>query len=249
MKQFVLAPSKSHRWRIVVGVAVLVTGLLAGYLRGVPSPPPAVMAATCGTAFSCGSDGTASAAVTIGHEYEDPNTHTVYNVEPATTDTIEVTARWYSNNVGVPCNCQQLSTAQAAVTVSWSDAGQAWTATCTSGCDATNGPIRGVSVCPDGDCGGLPPDHAWQYKLVVDVDHTLALVMCEGVYKFPHLAAVDFAVSDADDGYVIDSCSHGSTVTPDLSGPIGATDYGTFECGTACAVVAGPSVRIEYVDP
>jgi hypothetical protein len=233
-------------WRLLAAACALVVGLFAGFFGGAPTSPATVDAACAPGYAGCGADTTASSSLIVTHAYEDPNTHVVYDVEPNTTDTIDITAKWFSGTADVSCYCQQLSSAQATVTVSWSDASQSWTAICTSGCDATNGPIKGVSVCTDDSCGGIPPSHSWQYELVVDIEHTLGPVTCGGGNKYPALAEVDYSVTDADDGYIINACSHGSTMAADLSSPIGATDYGTFECGSSCIQVAGPSVRIDY---
>lgn len=119
MLRYISRLAGSRTCRTALLVSALVTGLVAGMLSGVPTASPVALAVTCGVPFSCLGDGTASASVTIGHQYEDPLTHTVYDVEPATTDTVDVTARWYSDQLGGPyCHCQQLTTAQATVTVS-----------------------------------------------------------------------------------------------------------------------------------
>lgn len=232
-----------NRRRIVTTTIVVasVGGMLLGYLAGIPGAPLPVYAA-CGAAYNCTLDNTATSSLTVNHTMT--NGAGGAPVEPDDGETWSVVATWSSDTTNpVGCSCLDLGTATATVDVQWSESTDSWSATCTAGCSATMGPIRGVSVCDGSECGG--GDNGWSYELIVDIDHT-RLLPCGGGVRWGYLSKVAYTTTVVDDGNEIDvsDCSEGASVSPGGT-PYSATDTGAFECVFSCAA-NGPSVTINY---
>jgi hypothetical protein len=148
-------------------------------------------------------------------------------VEPGTSETLTVTSYW---NTAVPA-CQEIAE-NAYVTVSWS--GSAWVLS-----NITTSPnITGLSICSTGNECGSPPAHAYDYRLIAQVNDPLP-----GSYN---LRAVEFATTVIDDGRVLDpsACTLGAAVSP-TSQSFSVTDFGVFECGLSCGN-SGASMTILY---
>jgi hypothetical protein len=223
-------------------VVASVGGLFFGYLAGIPVAPPPVYAA-CGAAYNCTLDNTATSSLTVNHTMT--NGAGGAPVEPDDGETWTVVATW-SSDTGMPlgCSCIDLGSATATVDVQWSESTDSWSATCTAGCSATMGPIRGVSICDGSECGG--GDNGWSYELIVDIDHSLYLNCPVSGSKWGYLSKVAYTTTAVDDGNEIDisDCSEGAVVSPGGT-PYSATDTGAFECAFTCAA-SGPTVTINY---
>ena len=225
---------------------VLLVGMVAGAVHGTATP---VSAQNCALNQACpGADGTVTSSLTVDHydivsvgppEMRMP-------VEPNNGDTWTVTARYRRDRpvMSTPCDCTTL-TYTASVDVTWT--GSAWSASCTSGCNAGAGPIRSVSVCTVSSCTS-GSTHSWEYELIVDLDNNLAALQC-GIFG-PNGAAlyqVDYDTTVVDDGDTIAlvDCTESGAVSPN-SQTWSASDTGAFECTFTCAAASGPSISIVY---
>ncbi len=233
----------------VVSVTVLAVVTVSGIVisnRTPPAPPPAC--AECGPSYiPCTPDQTTrTSAVTVTHLTTDAS----LPVEPDDTDTFTVAARYaYPYTPGNPtCSCTG-KTYTATVEVRW--IGSGWSATCTSGCDPNNGPIRSVCVCDVDSCAVPPnviPEHGWTYKLLVAVD---ARASTTPVCPRGNISKVDYTVADLDDGNIIDTsdCSEGTAVSYDEEiSTGGVTDspvMDTSRCPWSC-YTPGASLTLYY---
>ena len=105
----------------------------------------------------------------------------------------------------------------------WVD-GTGWTVSCTSGCNALNGPIYSIGICNDDSCNDY---NAWTYVLKVD----LAVTNPGG-----NLAQVVYTTTSVDDGVSIDNeggnCAEDTDVEP-TDQTWSDTDT-TFPCNLTC---------------
>jgi hypothetical protein len=241
--------------------------LLGGMALGMHTSTPAA-ASHCGTALAgCGGgDTTRTSALVVVHKEDDDSQ--VLPVQPDTGETIGIEVVW-STVAGINCGCAD-STASATAHVDWNSASNSWVATCTSGCDATNGPIYGVSVCDTGSCQRGGTTRAYAYKLLVDLADNLAFNCPLGGAPPKWLTRVDYTTTAVDNGNKLDlsTCTLGAAVSgldsciassysPDLStctlgaavSPTSqtwsATDTGPFECAFNCQA-SGPQIDIRY---
>jgi len=228
---------------LLVSTVVVVTGLAVGFSMAMPAE---VVAQTCGLNPDCPQgDTTRTAALTVSHykitgsgpsEVREP-------VEPDTGETWQIDAKYRKETLAEACDCA-IGTYTAYVDVDWN--GSSWTATCTSGCSSSLGPIRSVSVCTDDSCSASAT-HSWQYELIVNLDNNLAGLPCAGTDYAAALNQVVFTTTAVDDGYLVTvgNCTLGSAVSP-TSQSWSANDTGAFECPFTCAAAGGPAVTIRY---
>lgn len=225
--------------------ALLTAALVAGFLAGLSADVP-VASAACGSAYNCGMDGSATSSLTVSHSQSSGGT--VTPVEPDDGETWTITATW-SSDLAPPnpvCKCANLATATATVDVTWSEA-SGWSASCTSGCNATLGPIFKVAICGVDGCGENESiDNSWSYELIVDILHTQQ-PLCGGGNPNAYLSDVAYATTVVDDGNLIDEsdCSEGTSVSP-TSQTFSTNDSGVFECSFDCDDASGPSITITY---
>lgn len=222
-----------------VGAAAAAVGSGSALWRNVPP-----VYAACGAAYSCVLDPTATSVLDVDHL----NDACTRQVEPDTGETWHITAYWRADTVP-PAACECAAALQASVyaTVTWTD-GSGWSTSCT-GCDA-NGPIRSVTVCNAGSCGGQNElDNGYAYRLLVDINHTSAWLcpVDENLYSV-YLSSVAYQTTAVDDGNLVDlsvsPCTEGTAVSP-TSQTWSATDNGAFECGLSCDD-SGASTTILY---
>lgn len=201
-----------------VASALLLAGLVAGYLSGGRSADPrSVFASTCKAANpSCPpSVQYRTAAVDVGHVTES----VTEPVEPDDGETWAITAYW---NDAPPEPCDETSET-AYVTVSWN--GSQWE---TSNFVPTAS-ITSVGVCGTGyQCDSLTTLHSWGYRLY-------ARVWDPDLTDDRNLRRVVFTTTLVDDGYVVDveRCTLGSAVSP-TSQTFTAYDDGGWPCGFSC---------------
>lgn len=218
-------------------VKLVVSVLLAGAVAVAVLPRTA--SATCGR-NDCPTDTRQVSAVTVQH-LEQVSHVEVYPVEPDSGETIEVLAYWDTLNSAPGCSCHQTDTESITVDVDWSDATDSWSASCT-GCDSTNGPFYGVTVCHVGGCNSI--DNAWAYELVVQIAKVRANCPAGPA---GYLSEVDYTTTSVDDGDTIriSNCSEWYGVSP-TSQTFTVTDSGGFECTYTCAAASGPTLTLLY---
>ena len=228
--------------RVSVGLAAVAAAVMAALA------PQAAYAQTCGR-NDCVNFNRQVSAIDVIH-YDQIDDDDVVAVEPDTGETWSITAYWDSLLANpLACQCQQTNSASVSVDVDWSDSTDSWSASCT-GCNPTNGPIYGVTVCATYGCGsGMSVDNSWGYELVVDVlkiNGMFSSISCNpGVNGY--LTRVEYVTTSVDDGNQINGllCSESTAVSP-ISQSFGVTDNGAFECTYSCAGASGPQVDIIY---
>lgn len=202
---------------------------------------PPTASASCGR-NDCAGTHTIS-AVTVQHVDQDGET-TLIPVEPDTGETIEVTAYWDVLDEVFPsvCDCRQTATASVTVDVDWSDATDSWSASCT-GCNASSGPIYGVTVCHVDGCGTI--ENAWSYELIVDLATNNG--QCDEGAPLGFLSRVEYETTSIDDGDAIreGNCTEWYSVSP-TSQTFSVTDSGAFECTYTCAAANGPTLTLIF---
>lgn len=232
---------------LVVACTSATMGLLGFYLarNDVSSYVMPIYAQSCILNAACGfGDNTRTSALTVSHNELDATPGGGAPVEPNTGETWEVVATYQKESIsGTACNCVSV-TDTAYVDVSWN--GSSWSATCTAGCDAVNGPIFGVDVCASASCGS----HSWAYELIVDLANNIGPLPCGAQSNFAALKQVDYTTTSVDGGTTISNpgspgCSLNTSVSP-VSQTWTQTDTGAFECPFTCAGAGGPIIYIEY---
>ena len=193
-----------------------------------------------------GGSGTKSSVIVVDHVTTQEEW--VAKVEPDSGETWSVTAYWATTSVGVPCSCTEIS-ATATVDVDWNQSTNTWDVTCTSGCDATNGPIHEFVICDDTTCAEGPgTEHSWTYSLEGEFDQSRTT--CN---RPAYLQRVVWTTTSVDDGDTLDSlgagCSEQYAMSP-TSQTFTVTDTGTFT-GAGYFVCypgdcEGPPVTITY---
>ena len=228
--------------RVSVGLAAVAAAVMAALA------PQAAHAQNCGR-NDCAIYNHQVSAIEVIH-YDQIDDDEVVAVEPDTGETWSITAYWDSLLANpLACQCHQTNTASVSVDVDWSASTDSWSASCT-GCNPTNGPIYGVTVCATYGCGsGMSIYNSWGYELVVDVvkvNGTFGSISCS-VPVNGFLSRVVYATTSVDDGNQINGllCSESTAVSP-ISQSFGVTDNGAFECTYSCAGASGPQVDIIY---
>jgi len=210
------------------------TALTLGYLSGVPSQVPLVLAAQCQAAHpACGGtppDLTRTSALHVLH-YRSTGANQIPG-EPNDGETWDIVAYW--NSAG-PGQCSE-TTETASTEVSWTGAGWSLSNTTTT----TN--ILAITVCDIGSETCKAEDtHSYGYKLIVDINQ-------QKVVGFtPHnLRQVVYTTTSMDDGFELDTsnCTLGTGRTP-IAESFTGTDTPPFACPFNCSQ-AGATVTITY---
>lgn len=193
---------------------------------------PAPVYAACHSANqTCFMDTTKTAVADVYYYVPDPNPpHTLLTaVEPDSATSWTISATWSPTG---PLNCVD-STENATLDVTWT--GTNWSV---SNFVGTTG-INAASVCALAYCTSVSADHAYGYRLYVDV------------YD-PHpasgknLSHVTFTATTVPNGHEINlsPCTLGSATTP-TAASFNNTDSGSFECAYNCTAT-GTTVNITY---
>lgn len=228
-----------HRRVSLKVAAVFLASVALGWGMAPGNPDVDVVHAACGTATTYGSDATVTSALQVAHLVLEPS---IVPVEPDDSETWDIKAVW-ATQFAAACNCQEIDST-VSTTVTWT--GSTWSASCT-GCDATNGPIRSVSVCPVDSCTIGPATHGWSYKLIVDVElQAERYCVLNNTNEATYLVRVEYTTTEVDPGDIIDTveCDEVGAVSP-TSQVWTATDYGSFECAFNCDST-GASTAIFY---
>jgi hypothetical protein len=216
--------SRRRRWCAVVLCGILgLTGLVAGFLAGVPAKVPPALAAACKSSNGPCVPGFRTAAVDVTHGVPGAS---VTPVEPDTGEKWTITGYWNTDTVPI---CYQL-TYTATASVAWTGSG--WELSDV----ATTFGVMDVDICDESTCDKVDL-HGYGYRLSAKLRDP------DGGF---YLRQVVFEASDVDDGQELDTsmCSLGTAVRP-TEVSFTATDSGPFGCGYSCDEI-GASLLISY---
>ena len=236
----------SRRSLVALSVTVCLAALVAGFLAGGLSDgvPPAYAAVCKGPETRCDipDDLTFTSALEVSHHTSPSYLGTSTFVQPDDGERWAITAKW---NTEAPTPCFEYSET-AYATVSWN--GSSWALSSVS----TTANIVDIDICEGDTCdAGGGSEHAWSYKLIVDVNDRVVVAACTGY----HLRRVDYVTTTVDDGdLVLDptqtygDCYLGASVSP-TSQSVSAYDapfaWYWERCGFNCTIT-GASVTIYY---
>jgi hypothetical protein len=245
----IVGRTRPSRPALLVVAAMMVAALTFGVLAGLPAGdvPPAYAAVCKDAEARCDfpDDVTFTSALEVGHHTAPSYLGTSTVVQPDDGERWSIKAIWNTDDPPTPC-LEHSETAYA--TVSWN--GSTWVLSDVS----LTANIVDIDICEGDTCdAGGGAEHAWSYKLIVDVNDWVQPDPPNGPFHF--LRRVDYTTTAVDDGdLVLDptrtqgDCYLGSSVSPttqSVSAYDAPLEWYWGRCGYNCTI-AGASVTIYY---